>query len=280
MTGQRTTVSCFDRIFDKFVTEKYCLSIRLQADGLFYSVYDTEQEKYIGFESALLEDLSHINTFLKDHQILGNRFAKTTCIIPANKYTLIPEELYLPDKALEYFLFVHNLQENEELRVADILADKAKIIYATARESSDLLNDFFPSAACLPQVSVFANFIQPRYRNVAQPAMFIHLNADHFDLLVIESGKLKFCNNFTYHSLEDLAYYTIFVVDQLKLAADRLELRLSGNLTYRIEILKLLRKYIRKVDVLNVDNTARLSYALSDIELTAYIDLFNSRLCE
>jgi hypothetical protein len=66
----------------------------------------------------------------------------------------------------------------------------------------------------------------------------------------------------------------------LKLAADRLELRLSGNLTYRIEILKLLRKYIRKVDVLNVDNTARLSYALSDIELTAYIDLFNSRLCE
>lgn len=279
MTGQRTTVSCFDRIFDKFYTEKYCLSIRLQSDGLFYSVYDPDQEKFIGFESVLLEDTTRILQYIEKHQILKNKFAKTLCIIPSAKYTIIPEELYLPDKALEYFQFVHTINENEELRIADVITDKAKLIYTVPTAFSDLVNEYFTSAALLPQIGAIANYIQPRFRNM-QPSIVINLNVDNFDLIVVDAGKLKFCNNFKYLSLEDLTYYTIFVIDQLKLSADTLELRLAGNMTYRIEILKLLRKYIRKVDVINVDNAVRLSYALSEIDIAAYLDLFNPRLCE
>lgn len=280
MTGLRTTVSCFDRIFDKASSEKYNLSIRLQPDGLLFSVFDPENQKYIGFESVMLAGATEIYEFISKSDLLIRKFKKTTCITPASKYTIVPGALFAPDKSAEYFSFVYQLENWEELSTTKLNYDDAELIYASDIAYSQIAKDYFPHSSVLPGVAAFINYILPRFRNSRDSAMFLNLYSDNFDLLLLENGRMVFCNSFNYKTIEDLVYYTIFVADQLKVNPEKVELKLSGNIASQAELLKLLRKYIKTVDLLNIDTEIQISYALNELERNQYIDLLNPRLCE
>lgn len=280
MTGLRTTVSCFDRIFEKASSEKYNLSIRLQLDGLLFSVYDPIILKYIGFESVMLAGASEIYDFVGKNELLIRKFQKTVIITPASKYTIVPGALFAADKSSEYFSFVHQLDNGEELNSTKLFFDEAVLIYASDLAYNQIIKDYFPHSAALPGVAAFVDFILPRYRNIRSSAMFLNIYSDNFDLLLLNDGNMIFCNNFNFKTIEDLVYYTIFVIDQLKVNPEKVELKLSGNIGTNTELLKLLRKYIKTVDLLNYEPDAQMSYALNELDRYRYIDLFNPRLCE
>ncbi len=280
MTGLRTTLSCFDRIFDKASSEKYNLSIRLQPDGLLFSIQDQINLKYIGFESIMLAGASEIYEFIAKSEILRGLYNKTVCITPTSKYTIVPGALFVPDKVEEYFQFVNHRENDEELMMCKLLFDDATLIYATNLAYSQIIQDFFPQSVTLPGVVAFLNFILPRYRNARASTMFLNVHNDNFDLIILNDGKLIFCNNFSYKAPEDLVYYTIFVIDQLKVNQEKVEMKLSGNVDLNSDLIKILRKYIKTIDVLALEPDIQVSYALNELEKHRYIDLFNPRLCE
>lgn len=280
MTGLRSAVSCFDKLFDKASGDKYFLSIRFQPDGLFYSIFDKEIRKYIGFESVILNGITEIYEFISRHAFLTGRFQKTVCIVPSNKYTIIPNALFLPGNEEEYFSFVHELSLGEELNTVQFHTEDAQLIYAADMSYFEIIREFFPSADKLPSIASFAAYLLTRYRNTAEPAMFLNIYTDNFDLLIFQNGRIIFCNNFNWNSSEDIVYYTIFVIDQLKINSEKVVTSLSGNISTKSDILKLMRKYIRTVDVLTYNQDVQLSYALSELNLYNYPDLFNPRLCE
>lgn len=280
MTGLRTTVSCFDRIFEKASSEKYNLSIRLQPDGLLFSVHDPINQKYIGFESVILAGAPEIYEFIGKSELLTRGFRKTVCITPASKYTIVPGALFVADKSSEYFSFVYPLENGEELNSTKLFFDEAELIYATDMAYLQIIRDYFPHSIALPGVASFVNYILPRYRNTRSSAIFLNLYSDNFDLLLLNDGRMLFCNNFKFKTAEDLVYYTIFVIDQLKVNPEKVELKLSGNIPSQSELLKLLRKYIKTVDLLNDESDVQLSYALNELDRYRFIDLLNPRLCE
>ncbi len=280
MTGLRTTLSCFDRIFDEASSENYNMSIRLQPDGLLFSIQDHITLKYIGFQSIMLASASEIYDFIGKSGLLRSNYYKTVCITPSSKYTIVPGALYMPDQVEEYFQFVNHLKNDEELGTCKLLFDDAALIYATELAYTQIVHDFFPKAVILPGVAAFSNFILPRYRNSSTSSMFLNINHDNFDLILLNDGKLIFCNNFSFKAVEDLIYYTIFVVDQLKVNQEKVELKLSGNVDLNSDLIKLLRKYIKNVEMLAIEQEVQMSYALNDLEKHRYIDLFNPRLCE
>lgn len=280
MTGLRTTVSCFDRIFDKALSENYNLSIRLQPDGLLFSIHDPVNLKYIGFESVMLAGASEIYEFIGNSELFNRSFRNLVCITPAMKYTIVPGALYSQDKIKEYFQFVYQLENNEELNTSRLFFDDAVLIYATDIAYTQIMRDYFSHAVSLPGVAAFANLILPKYRNTQSSLMFLNIYIDNFDLLLLNEGRMIFCNNFNFKAIEDIVYYTVFVIDQLKVNPEKIELKLSGNVASDSDMLKLLRKYIKTVDLLNYEPDVQLSYALNDLEKFKYTDLFNPRLCE
>lgn len=280
MTGLNTTVSCFDRLFDRALSDKYYLSVRLEPDGLFYTIYDPAEQKYIAFESAILSGLKEIYGFIDKHEILKLVFAKTLIIVPSSKYTLIPSPLFIPEKAEEYFKFVHSIETNEEIRIASVYDTDAKLIYSSDNSWFEIINDHFPGSKVISSTAAFAEYILPRIRNSRETAIYINLYIDNFDFLLIENGKMKFCNNFNYKASEDIAYYTVFVIDQLRIDVEKSELKISGRINSKQDIIKLLKRYIKSVEILDTDRNVNKSYALEEINIYNYPDLFNSRLCE
>ncbi len=280
MSGLRSSVSYFDRIFDKASSEKYLLSIRFHPDGLFFSVFDADSQKYIGFQSEILAGVTDIYKYLSTDGLLRNSFQKSVVIIPTSKYTIVPGSLYIPEMISEYFSFVHQLPVHDELRACDLITDDAKVVYSSNIAWFQLIEEFFPSATVLPGITAHANYCLPKFKGSRKSVMLLNLYDDNFDMVLLEEGKLKFCNNFNFKSAEDIIYYTIFVIDQLKVNAEKVEIKLSGNIQEKSNLIKLLRKYIRTVDVLDYHNNIQLSYALSEVEIFRYFDLFNPRLCE
>lgn len=281
MTGLRSAESHFDRLFDKALSYKYNLSIRFQPDGLFFTVYDPETNKYIGFESALLSGIPDLYRFIKEHDWLTRSFRKTLCIIPAPKYTIVPDALFIPHEAESYFSFVHELRNDEELASSHLLSADAFVIYSADIGYPEIIKDHFSQqTVIIPQVAALVEYVVPASRNETGSSMTLGLNKNDFNLLLMENGRMVYCNSFSYTNAEDLAYYVIFVIDQLKVNAEKLKVNLCGEINHKPEVMRLLRKYIKTVEILRFGNQAQMSYALNELELQKYPDLFNPRLCE
>ncbi len=280
MTGLSKSISCFDRIFDKALCDKYNLSIRMQPDGLFYSVYDPVEGKYIGFEAVVLAGVSEIYNYISGHPFLNKLFNKKISLFPAYKFTLIPTPLFIEGKENEYIDFAHLITPNEVVGAINLNSANAKMIYAADHSWIQIIEDHFNESIRYPMTAAFIDLVLLKYRTSRTSGMFINIYEQNFDLLLIENGKLKYCNNFNYKSDEDLIYYTIFVVDQLNVNAEKIDVKLMGSINEKSGMLKLLRKYIRNVELLNLGEDTRLSYAMADIAIHNYPDLFNSRLCE
>lgn len=280
MTGLRSAVSCFDRLFDKALSDRYCLSIRFEPDGLFLSVFDSAIGKYIGFESTMHTGVTGIYEHIARHDFLTRSFRKVICIIPSSKYTIVPDALFIPGSEKEYFSFAHELSADEELKTIHLSIIDSQVIYAADMAYYAIIQEFFPSAQVMPGVASFTSYILPRNRNISEPVMFMNIHHDNFDMLIMNSGKMVFCNNFNWNAPEDIVYYAIFVIDQLKINAEKAAASFSGRINTKSDIIKLMRKYIKTVDVLIYNQDVQLSYALSEIDIFNFPDLFNQRLCE
>lgn len=280
MAGFRSAVSCFDRLFDKASSNKYYLSIRFQPDGLVYTIFDPESRKYIGFESAVLAGASEIYTFIKKHDLLNCRFEKSIVIIPSTHYTLIPEVLFSEQEKKSFFNFVHEEKAGDELDSYKLKGFDANVVYSSEISWFEIVNDLLHPPLIIPTVATLLELVIPRYRNSNGIKMFLDLHSSDFDIVILDEGKLVYCNNFSWSAPQDLAYYTIFVIDQLKIHPEKVNTFMSGNITSDSNIVKLLKKYIKHVDLLIFDQTLQLSYAISEVKTYNYPDLFNPRLCE
>jgi len=280
MAGFRSAVSCFDRLFDKASSNKYYLSIRFQPDGLVYTIFDPELRKYIGFESAVLAGASEIYTYIKKNDVLNCKFEKSIVIIPSTHFTLVPEVLFIEQEKRKLFNFVHEEKAGDELASYSLKGLNATVVYSSGISWFEIVNDLLHPPLIIPSVGTILEFVIPRYRNSAGMKVFIDLHSSDFDLLILDEGKLIYCNNFSWFAPEDLTYYTIFVIDQLKINPEKVSTFISGNISSDSNMLKLLRKYIKDVDLLIFDQTLQLSYALNEVKTYNYPDLFNPRLCE
>ena len=74
------------------------------------------------------------------------------------------------------------------------------------------------------------------------------MGRDHFEIVVIENGQLMFYNSFVYQTKEDLIYFILFTVEQLKLDPETIPITLIGDLTKDDERYEIIYKYIRFVD--------------------------------
>ncbi len=280
MTGHRSSISCFDQIFNKANTENYNLSIRFQPDGLFYSFFNPEESKYIGFESVLIPSLPEFYTFIEQNPLLRSNFKKVFCIVPSRHYTIIPSSLFLREYSKEYLPLLNDVEITEVIKSTSIFSENAELVYGVELAYMHLISEFFNNACVLPGVAAFIDFVLFRYRSINSTGLFLNLNKDNFDLLMIEQGKMKFCNNFNYKAPEDLVYYTIFVADQMRINVDSAQIQLFGDISTKSDIIRLLKKYLRTVNLSEANKDINLSYALSEIQPYRYPDLFNPRLCE
>jgi len=97
--------------------------------------------------------------------------------------------------------------------------------------------------------------------------------------ICIEKEKLRYFNSFQYRTREDLAYYIIFVIEQLGLNPDTITLLLMGNIERESERFELLFRYIRNIRLINKSLTKVGKQMLIDFPVSNYFNLLSFAKC-
>jgi hypothetical protein len=271
----------------------YDLSIRIVPDGFSYAVFDQHKKKYIALESfrfdlvpELLnafgsnEYIKWLEQILEKRVLLKEKFSRIFIISGGIKYTLMPQPLFQPANARKYLEFVHPISEKDQLGYDEIKAPESCLIQVLPDLlSSWIAANFTASHIFHPCAVMIRNFLI-RFKG-GSPATRIMANVqtDVLDIIIFRDSVLRFCNSFYYSNHNDLLYYLLFVIEQLKISAEDLSLYLSGAVESHSELNKLLNSYIRYVDLIPQAPGSNFSPSLNLVPQQRYFDLLNVSLC-
>lgn len=287
-------VSHYDRLFDQALTSQYSMSIRIDPDGLSFSVYSHLVSRYIGLESLTLHNAmafqsaeaakalfsDKLSSFLNQHNWILNPFRHTCVIINSLSYTLVPYALYDPLQKETYLEFVHRRIESGIILDHFLNSAEAWVVYSVHKSIVEILDRYFKTAKILHHAGAMIETILPRYRHSElRNPVFVNIRAGSFDIIVLKDGKLFYCNSFEWKANEDLVYYLIFVLDQLVLNPENVPVLLSGSIDPSSPLFELLQRYIRHVDLIKNPEAPKQGIAIPHENEFKFYDLLNPGLC-
>ncbi|NQT76261.1 MAG: DUF3822 family protein [Bacteroidetes bacterium] len=284
---------------DKQKYYEYDLFIRMNADGFSFCILDTNTNKYLHLESFdLMEagarrpvpgegtntDPSALIRLLEENMNwLSSSFNNTRIIYDEGRSTLVPEALF--DKKEEETVYAFNVaresKHHQVLHHDHIKTANAFSVYGIPSRIDDLIAKKFPEALVFHYSTAFIQSLFLKYMNQdTENVLFVNTAASRLDLLRITANKLNYYNSFTYHTAEDFMYYLIFVVEQLKLNPENIELIMTGELDKHSLLSDLVHKYIRNIRFADRNADFRYSFVFDQLPGHYYYNLLNAALCE
>jgi hypothetical protein len=110
-------------------------------------------------------------------------------------------------------------------------------------------------------------------KNKEERKMFVHVNENHFDIVVVQNQKLLLFNSFEYKTPEDFIYYILFTAEQLQLNPENFILEFLGSITENDAFYQIAYKYIRNVSLLDV---SEINNSFSEYENREHFILIHS----
>lgn len=280
--------NAYDESLNKAHSKSYSLSIQLSLDGFSFTLFNTLNSKFLSLESVELSHLEHpaafsriFRSFAEEHPWLAGDFSQVNVFFETSKSTLIPSPLYDPgDRAV---LAGFNFEVTDDLEVQHDRLNNADafLLYVMPKELISQLHQVFPGHTMKCHAAVLIEVLMLMHKNLpAKKRMFVNVRNAQLDIVITDGKKLLFYNSFPYHSKQDFIYYIIFVLEQLNLNPEEIELKLSGRIDKRSTLYDMAWKYIRNLQFQELSPTFRYSYLFNDIPAHYYFTLLNAGLCE
>lgn len=277
------------RFFDQNYRDKnQLLHLQMQCskDFLQIAYFDPAAKKIVGFEEFDLGKHDNWNQSVANLRAIFQQadFPKDckhySFGIIDQQYTLVPQSLFDEAHAWNYLETDHALAKDGSISIHHFPIDtkEIQIVYAIHVKLEILLDEFFPQIKKLPHT---AQLLESLFLYAKEEKeLHVHLQQGHFDLMYLKGGELQILNSFPFHNEEDFMYYLLFVMEQLQIDRDTIELKMSGEIEKTSPLFEMAFQYVRHPKIM--DRNADISYSavLNDIKAPFYSNLFNQFLCE
>jgi hypothetical protein len=284
----------FDDSFSIHLSRNYNLCILVGQDRFSFCFSRSDDNSLIGLESYNFNIADPQQTVQGDARewcngltaLLGNLeslkkpFHQVKIAFESHKATLIPKELFNEKNMAEFMLINHPLMEFEICRHEALPHLKAEIIYAMPFCIVSALQTFFPEGEISNASGQLIEILLEEWKEPAINVMlYANVQGAWIEVICIEQGKLRYFNSFQYRTREDLAYYIIFILEQLGLNPDTITLMLLGTIERESERFELLYRYIRNIRFVEypLTNTDRLF--ASSIPISNFYNLLSFAKC-
>lgn len=270
-------VNIIDESFDTQKSGTYHLSILADEKSLAFAVLDTTTNKFLVLQSAVAQAKEDILSPFKALGAFAN-FKSVTCAVAHPKFSLIPSALF--DEAHKNSLlgFNHPVESDEKIHSDTLPNLDAKNLFAINREFETLIRNQFPNAHVLHNSTAFIEGLLIQNKNKTGKKVFADFHSSYFEVVILENGGLLFSNAFKYKTPEDIAYYILFVYEQLHLNPEEIELVLSGEIEKAAKEHALLYNYIRYVKFTSLPETFKYSYKFENVQEHKFWSLFTQYL--
>ena len=230
------------------------LSVQVSLTGLSFLVINLEtkeslffSEKSIGSGATPEELLQEIDTIIAENEILQSKFEEVVVIFSNNIYTTVPVSLFDETKASEYLKFNSKILSNDFIAHDIIESYDAVVVYIPLVNINNYFFERFGSFQYYHAVSIFLKEVLSASKHTIGPRMYLHVQEEQLDAIVLADGNLQLCNSFLFKTSEDFIYYVLFCLEQLKLNPDTIPVVLCGTIDTKDSNYEILYTYIRNI---------------------------------
>ncbi|OQX79810.1 MAG: hypothetical protein B6D64_04225 [Bacteroidetes bacterium 4484_276] len=280
--------SIFDKALNTEAKKNYRLSIRVSPDGFSFCVLDTNRNKYSGLENYEFQDIRSplmleeaLKVIIEGSQWLDKDYQGVKVMFEGQQMSLVPNPLFDAGQAPEYLRFNHFVDADDEICHDHLPNLDAVNVFSIPGNIAKLLNQFFPGIQINHFSSALIESLLIRNKNWGEGRMiFVNVRKQWLDIIVLDGRKLLFFNSFQYRTKEDFAYYLIYVIEQLNINPENVELVLMGEILKISDIYDIIYKYVRNLKFIERGEEFSYSYVFDETPGHFYYNLLNLQRCE
>lgn len=265
------SINLVDESFDINKSNQYHLSILSSENGFANAVLDTNTNKYLVLNFSKVANFGKVD--------IASSFKSVTCAIAHNKFTLIPSALFDEENKESLLGFNHEVKEGEEIISNTLHNLDAKNLFTVSKSFVSEIRKHFPNANFIHSSTSLIEGLLVQNKNNSGKKVFANFYSNYFEIVILEGRELLFSNAFKYKTSEDIAYYILFVYEQLHLNPETIELILSGEIEKTAKEHSLLYTYIRNVKFVSLPENFKYSYKFDEIPSHKFFSLFTQYLC-
>jgi len=280
-------ISLIDETFDRFRSESYNLSVEISMTGYKISITDAVRESVIllitspfDIASSDRKDWTDIvqNLFVQ-HEMLARKFKNVYFSFESTLFTIIPSDIFMPERAKQLLETVHQLPDLYEVRFNHIRELNATVIYALPNSLTSKWIEKQPKTIFVGHPSPLIAMSTLAKWDKDEPFIQVQFADGFYTQAVSKNKELLNCNTFSLYNINDTAYHLINTTKLLGYDAEVSEINLTGSYVELGALQSLMNQYFKKVNGENLLHTHSFTYSIAKYK-NIYWNLFNLNLCE
>jgi hypothetical protein len=277
-------LSVIDESLLSVPAESCSLYIQVAAPFISFCLFDRSRNKYVALcEYRMVEGntLEELNSLVRQDEILSAKgYFKTGITVVSRKSVLVPLVFYRADEAAELLSLTSPVSSNETLCTDHLKYMDAVHLYIIDTALAGLLTELYPGCSIAHAGTVVMESELLRNKNNTEPSIAVNVRHGSYDIAVTTGMLLNYFNTFEFHGSEDFIYYLLFVMEQLKLNPEKVQVRFTGDIDRRAASYLITAKYIRNLSFSNRSEAFEYSYGFAQVPQHAHAVLLNQYLCE
>ena len=243
------------------ITEKNYKKLTLQVglDGFSFCIFDklshrAEEVKSIDFSDYTknLKTEDYYEKAFIENEALSRKYDEVLVLHDNNLNTFVPKALFNENDLGSYLQYNNKVFESDFFAFDELANQEMNNVYIPYVNINNFLLDRFETFNYKHANSILVSKLLHLSKNIEEKLFFVHVQANKFEIIVVENQQLLLFNSFEYKTQEDFIYYLLFVAEQLNLNPEYFKLYFLGDITEESELYKIAYKYVRNVDLLDV----------------------------
>ncbi len=197
------------------------------------------------------ENLSKkLDSILNESEIDQSNIIDVKLIICNKLSSLVPNNLFEEKLSLDYLKFNSKLLENDFAAHDFIEEIDAVNVYLPYVNVNNYILDNFGSFNFYHYSTLLIKKLI-KYNKEKESCLYVKLQEESFQVLIIKKNKLLYYNNFDFSKKEDILYFLLFVIEQNKIDSNKSKLYLIGKIDIKNDAYLLISKFISNVEIID-----------------------------
>jgi Protein of unknown function (DUF3822) len=124
-------------------------------------------------------------------------------------------------------------------------------VYVLKLDLQRFLQKTFPNHQLKHTLTNLVELYHAHAEMIGGKKLYLNFHQNNLQITHFDEGKFVFSNNFTFQTSNDAAYYTMLVINQLKLNPETIKVYLSGHINKEAELYNTIFRYLKEVHFLD-----------------------------
>jgi len=223
-----------ETLFDLEKSPEYILSIQVALDGFSFSVVSSTDNKLLAFKKTPLEisDEKLITNSFKEwidsNEIFQNSFKTIRIILFQEKFTIVPNKYYSDQikYSIPSLLFSADF-DDFKITENKIESLNAKLLFAITEDLKAFLNKRFGKYRLLHPVTITSKHLP---KSEEKNGLVLLSNSNLLYIVFYTGNNILLANSYKINHANDIIYYTLAVIRQLKTSIKSTDFFYAGKL--------------------------------------------------